>query len=184
MSQDKIHMSLVILGQVNSGKSTIAGRLLYEIDAMSDRELAKLAEAAQEIGCELISGYCRKHSNYMNIIDGIISLILKYQKIATWSNIHKGKLLSLEEDDTKAIASTSEWKVGQSVRGDFSVSRNQISSWELECWITGDWCNFFGVVTSEVEDFDFTAKCTLAQILASAFAIVTATTTTIMAAPT
>ena len=36
------HVSLVVVGHLNSGKSTLCGRLLLEMGSVSDRELEKL----------------------------------------------------------------------------------------------------------------------------------------------
>merc|ERR1719378_1042580 len=47
---EKTHMSVVICGHVDSGKSTTTGRLLFELGGMSDRELEKLKAAAAEQG--------------------------------------------------------------------------------------------------------------------------------------
>ena len=109
---------------------------------------------------ELISGYCRIESNDMNIIDDIISIIFEYQKHATWSKDHKGDIIELSEDDSKATCIGSRETgllpsqyEGNSVRADFGIDRGDIISWELEFYIIGKPCNFFGVVTSEVEDF-------------------------------
>ena len=103
---------------------------------------------------KLTAGYCRIESGDMNIIDGIISIIFEYQKLATWSNIHKGGMIKLSEDDTKATCVDDDYQsVGHSVRADFCIARGQMVSWELEFKTTNDPCNFFGVVSSKVKDF-------------------------------
>ena len=100
----------------------------------------------------LISGYCRIESNYMNIIDEIISIILKYHKSAKWSNIHKGKYIILAEDDAKAICDDgveddfTAIGYGNSIRADFCIKRGQSISWEFECKIIHSVGNFFGVI--------------------------------------
>ena len=99
----------------------------------------------------LVCGYCRIESNDMNIIDGIIMMIFEYNKYATWSNEHKGKGIELFEDDTKAVCVSD---AGNSIRADFCIEKGDIVSWELECRIIEQYCNFFGVISSEIIEFN------------------------------
>ena len=46
----KTHMSVVICGHVDSGKSTTTGRLLFELGGIPPRELDKLKEEAEKLG--------------------------------------------------------------------------------------------------------------------------------------
>ncbi|MEM0480849.1 MAG: translation elongation factor EF-1 subunit alpha [Candidatus Aenigmatarchaeota archaeon] len=48
----KPHLNLVIVGHVDQGKSTLAGRLFYETGAIREDELRKLRELAQEFKIE------------------------------------------------------------------------------------------------------------------------------------
>merc|ERR1711868_316731 len=50
MSTGKTHMSVVICGHVDSGKSTTTGRLLFELGGIPEREMQKLKEEAEKIG--------------------------------------------------------------------------------------------------------------------------------------
>ena len=52
MALGKPHLGLATVGHLNSGKSTISGRLLFELGETSERDLAKLKEEAQELGKE------------------------------------------------------------------------------------------------------------------------------------
>jgi len=47
---EKKHMSVVICGHVDSGKSTTTGRLLFELGGIPEREMVKLKEEAERIG--------------------------------------------------------------------------------------------------------------------------------------
>jgi elongation factor 1-alpha len=47
---DKEHLSVVICGHVDSGKSTTTGHLLYQLGGISDRDLAALKKLAEEKG--------------------------------------------------------------------------------------------------------------------------------------
>merc|ERR1711959_336823 len=47
---EKTHMSVVICGHVDSGKSTTTGRLLFELGGVPEREMQKLKEEAEKLG--------------------------------------------------------------------------------------------------------------------------------------
>merc|ERR1711959_555232 len=50
MASEKTHMSVVICGHVDSGKSTTTGRLLFELGGVPEREMQKLKEMAEALG--------------------------------------------------------------------------------------------------------------------------------------
>jgi len=50
MSEGKEHLSIVICGHVDSGKSTTTGRLLFELGGIPERELEKLKAEADALG--------------------------------------------------------------------------------------------------------------------------------------
>jgi elongation factor 1-alpha len=50
MSADKTHVSLVICGHVDAGKSTTTGRLIFELGGIPERELEKLKAEADALG--------------------------------------------------------------------------------------------------------------------------------------
>jgi len=50
MSSEKDHLSIVICGHVDSGKSTTTGRLLFELGGLPERELEKLKQEAERLG--------------------------------------------------------------------------------------------------------------------------------------
>jgi len=47
---EKEHLSIVICGHVDSGKSTTTGRLLFELGGIPERELEKLKQEAERLG--------------------------------------------------------------------------------------------------------------------------------------
>ena len=49
-NSEKQHLSIVICGHVDSGKSTTTGRLLFELGGIPERELEKLKEEAAALG--------------------------------------------------------------------------------------------------------------------------------------
>jgi elongation factor 1-alpha len=50
MSDGKAHVSIVICGHVDAGKSTTTGRLIFELGGISEREMAKLKAEAETLG--------------------------------------------------------------------------------------------------------------------------------------
>ena len=50
MPKEKIHINIVVIGHVDSGKSTTTGRLLFELGGIPERELEKLKEEAANLG--------------------------------------------------------------------------------------------------------------------------------------
>jgi elongation factor 1-alpha len=50
MSNDKTHISVSVVGHVDSGKSTTTGRLIYDLGGINEREMEKLKQRAHELG--------------------------------------------------------------------------------------------------------------------------------------
>merc|ERR1711912_223068 len=50
VSRGKPHLSVVICGHVDSGKSAATGRLLFELGGIPEREMTKLKEEAERLG--------------------------------------------------------------------------------------------------------------------------------------
>jgi len=50
MTEGKEHLSIVICGHVDSGKSTTTGRLLFELGGIPEREMEKLKAEAERLG--------------------------------------------------------------------------------------------------------------------------------------
>jgi elongation factor 1-alpha len=50
MTEGKQHVSIVICGHVDSGKSTTTGRLIFELGGIPDREMQKLRDEADRLG--------------------------------------------------------------------------------------------------------------------------------------
>ncbi len=47
---DKEHLSVVVCGHVDAGKSTTCGHLIFKCGGVSDREMTKLQQMAEEKG--------------------------------------------------------------------------------------------------------------------------------------
>jgi len=50
MAEGKTHLSLVICGHVDAGKSTTTGRLIFELGGISERDMEKLRAEAEALG--------------------------------------------------------------------------------------------------------------------------------------
>eukprot|EP00179_Madagascaria_erythrocladioides_P000154 CAMPEP_0198315838 /NCGR_PEP_ID=MMETSP1450-20131203/5933_1 /TAXON_ID=753684 ORGANISM="Madagascaria erythrocladiodes, Strain CCMP3234" /NCGR_SAMPLE_ID=MMETSP1450 /ASSEMBLY_ACC=CAM_ASM_001115 /LENGTH=469 /DNA_ID=CAMNT_0044018963 /DNA_START=125 /DNA_END=1534 /DNA_ORIENTATION=- len=50
MADGKTHVSIVICGHVDAGKSTTTGRLIFELGGLPERELQKLKDEAERLG--------------------------------------------------------------------------------------------------------------------------------------
>src|SRR3989344_1053753 len=50
MAKEKPHINLVFVGHVDHGKSTTIGRIMYDSGVLSEQELRKLKDKAQELG--------------------------------------------------------------------------------------------------------------------------------------
>jgi len=50
MGKDKLHINLVVIGHVDSGKSTTTGHLIYKLGGIDKRQIEKFEKEAQEMG--------------------------------------------------------------------------------------------------------------------------------------
>ena len=50
MPKDKVHVSLVIIGHVDAGKSTTTGHLIYKCGGIDKRTIEKYEKEAAEMG--------------------------------------------------------------------------------------------------------------------------------------
>merc|ERR1712154_666011 len=48
--KDKLHINIVVIGHVDSGKSTTTGHLIYKCGGIDERTIAKFEKEAQEMG--------------------------------------------------------------------------------------------------------------------------------------
>ena len=49
MGQEKTHINIVVIGHVDSGKSTTTGHLIYKCGGIDDRTIAKFEKEASEV---------------------------------------------------------------------------------------------------------------------------------------
>ena len=55
MTDGKQHVSIVVCGHVDAGKSTTTGRLIFELGGIPEREMQKLKDEADKLGKTLNS---------------------------------------------------------------------------------------------------------------------------------
>jgi GTPase len=51
MGKEKIHINIVVIGHVDSGKSTTTGHLIYQCGGIDKRTIEKFEKEAQEVSC-------------------------------------------------------------------------------------------------------------------------------------
>ena len=49
MGKEKIHINIVVIGHVDSGKSTTTGHLIYQCGGIDKRTIEKFEKEAQEV---------------------------------------------------------------------------------------------------------------------------------------
>lgn len=52
MPKEKIHINIVVIGHVDSGKSTTTGHLIYKCGGIDKRTIEKFEKEAQEVSLE------------------------------------------------------------------------------------------------------------------------------------
>ena len=56
MPKEKIHINIVVIGHVDSGKSTTTGHLIYKCGGIDKRTIEKFEKEASEV-CKIIINY-------------------------------------------------------------------------------------------------------------------------------
>ena len=58
MGKEKIHINIVVIGHVDSGKSTSTGHLIYKCGGIDKRTIEKFEKEAAEVSfcCQITSG--------------------------------------------------------------------------------------------------------------------------------
>ena len=63
MPKEKIHINIVVIGHVDSGKSTTTGHLIYKCGGIDKRAIEKFEKEAQEVRVTL----CRSACMYVSV---------------------------------------------------------------------------------------------------------------------
>lgn len=70
--KDKIHINIVVIGHVDSGKSTSTGHLIYKCGGIDKRTIEKFEKEAQEVCSEwddrLFAGFSCSHEVDRNFV--------------------------------------------------------------------------------------------------------------------
>lgn len=54
MPKEKIHINIVVIGHVDSGKSTTTGHLIYKCGGIDKRTIEKFEKEAQEVSSKIL----------------------------------------------------------------------------------------------------------------------------------
>ena len=54
MAKEKIHINVVIIGHVDSGKSTTTGHLVYKCGGIDPRKIEKFEKSAAQVSLQLV----------------------------------------------------------------------------------------------------------------------------------
>ena len=75
MGKEKLHINIVVIGHVDSGKSTTTGHLIYKCGGIDKRVIEKFEKEAQEVS-EIVLGHalvlrnlCSGHSGMPRAFD-------------------------------------------------------------------------------------------------------------------
>ena len=63
MGKEKTQISVAMIGHLNSGKSTLAGHLIYKTGGVAEQTIQQYEEEAAEVSTVLINGYFSKLVN-------------------------------------------------------------------------------------------------------------------------
>ena len=58
MAKEKVHINIVVIGHVDSGKSTTTGHLIYKCGGIDKRTIEKFEKEAQEVSDTTVLQYC------------------------------------------------------------------------------------------------------------------------------
>lgn len=58
MGKEKVHINIVVIGHVDSGKSTTTGHLIYKCGGIDKRTIEKFEKEAQEVSTSYIYTDC------------------------------------------------------------------------------------------------------------------------------
>uniref|UniRef100_A0A672NXM9 Tr-type G domain-containing protein n=1 Tax=Sinocyclocheilus grahami TaxID=75366 RepID=A0A672NXM9_SINGR len=79
MGKERIHINLVIIGHVDSGKSTTTGHLVYKCGGIDHRTIEKYEKAATQVTLSADLGWKLKrkegHSNGRTLLEVLDSLL-------------------------------------------------------------------------------------------------------------
>lgn len=69
MGKEKIHINIVVIGHVDSGKSTTTGHLIYKCGGIDKRTIEKFEKEAQEVIKTFLNNQLKGHLKFLNTTD-------------------------------------------------------------------------------------------------------------------
>lgn len=78
MGKEKTHINIVVIGHVDSGKSTTTGHLIYKCGGIDKRTIEKFEKEAQEVTFTFTILYrkCRSAFSHINVTLVRVRLIM------------------------------------------------------------------------------------------------------------
>ena len=70
MPKEKIHINIVVIGHVDSGKSTTTGHLIYKCGGIDKRTIEKFEKEASEVGMPVKSHIHANNTPWIGRADG------------------------------------------------------------------------------------------------------------------
>ena len=70
MGKEKTHINIVVIGHVDSGKSTTTGHLIYKCGGIDKRTIEKFEKEAQEVKDVAMEMRCLRNNIQLDFADG------------------------------------------------------------------------------------------------------------------
>ena len=70
MGKEKTHINIVVIGHVDSGKSTTTGHLIYKCGGIDKRTIEKFEKEAQEVKDVAMEMRCLRNNVQLDFADG------------------------------------------------------------------------------------------------------------------
>lgn len=67
MGKEKVHINIVVIGHVDSGKSTTTGHLIYKCGGIDKRTIEKFEKEAQEVSFFIVFLFHVERFIYLNL---------------------------------------------------------------------------------------------------------------------
>lgn len=84
MGKEKVHINIVVIGHVDSGKSTTTGHLIYKCGGIDKRTIEKFEKEAQEVCFVYI-----EHGFYFFLLFDVSNIIFNYLR---WEKVPSSML--------------------------------------------------------------------------------------------
>uniref|UniRef100_A0A1I7VF43 Tr-type G domain-containing protein n=1 Tax=Loa loa TaxID=7209 RepID=A0A1I7VF43_LOALO len=114
MGKEKTHINIVVIGHVDSGKSTTTGHLIYKCGGIDKRTIEKFEKEAQEMG--------KAHSRHRDFIKNMITgmFAMNFWRLFTFSFLYAKNVQETSQADCAVLVvacGTGEFEAGISKNG-------------------------------------------------------------------